>query len=140
MPQCFAEGIECFLEEIDLLLPFGCPAASAPDVVLGTAARSRNRLREPLPPCVARFKVHGDEAQVSRDAESEVEEALPFPLLGTGTVDLEHRQTRGQLPAGAARRIEARAEDDVLRHTAARLLLDDIFNEARTTMERGRAA
>ena len=81
---------------------------------------------------VARLEVDRHEPQPLRDAEAELDQALPLPGLRTGLIDLEHPQAGGDLRPALGEGVQAGAEDDVLADAAASLFHDQILDEAST--------
>jgi hypothetical protein len=70
-------------------------------------------LRQPLPPAVARLEVDWNESQPLRDAEADLAQALSFPSLRTGLVDLKYLEPGGDLRPALGEGVQARPEDDV---------------------------
>ena len=95
---------------------------------------------EPFPPGIARLEIDRHEPQPVRDAEAELDQALPLPGLRTGLVDLEHPQAGGDLRPALGEGVQAGAEDDVLADAAAGLLHDQILDEASTGHDGGAEA
>src|ERR1051325_840097 len=83
-----------------------------------------------IPPRVAGLEVDRHKPQEGRDAETEVDEALPFPRLRAGPVDLKYEQASGEFAPTLRKCIQTGSEDDVLPDAASHLLRDEIFDEA----------
>src|SRR2546422_2601515 len=81
-------------------------------------------VRHLLPPARPRLEVDRHEPQPLRDAEAELDQALPLPGLRTRLVDLEDPQAGGDLRPALGERVQAGAEDDVLGDAVAGLFGD----------------